>query len=97
MQVAYGQGTYLKKIIWEANICSDIIFLSPVCICLYFCGTPSLQSANLIIECPLMRYVRFSKYFCSILTNINEYEAPHTGPVLTSTKELSWHVSGLNS
>ena len=25
-----------------------------------------------------MWYVTFCKYLCSILTNINEYEAPHT-------------------
>ena len=88
LQVAYGQGTYLKKFMWEANICSDIISLPPICICLHFDGTPSSLSANLIIECPLTWYVRFSKYFCSILTNINEYEAAQTSPALVRTKEL---------
>ena len=65
MQVAYGQGTYLKKFIWEVNIRSDIFSLPPVCICSYLDGNPSPLSENLIIECPLMWYVRFSKYFCS--------------------------------
>ena len=80
---------YLKKFIWEANIRSDIISLPPVCICSHFDGTPSPLSANLIIECSLMWRVRFSKYFCSILTNIIEYKAAHKSPVLTRIKELS--------
>ena len=99
LQVVYGQGTYLKKFIWEANICGDIIYLPPVFICSHFNWNPSLLSANLIIECPLMWCVRFSKYFCSIWTNMIKYEAAHKSPVLTRTKELSWnwHVSGLEN
>ena len=86
MQVAYGQVTYLKKFIWEANICSDIISLPPVCVCSLFDGIPSPLSANLIIEISLIWCVRFSKYFCLILTNIIEYETAHKSSVLTRPK-----------
>ena len=82
-------ASYLvKKIYMGSNIRSDIIFLPPVCICSHFDETPSPLYANVIIECPLMSCVRFSKFFCSILTNM-ECEAAHKSPVLTRTKELS--------
>ena len=79
----------LKNFLWEANIHSDIMSLSPVCICSHFDGAPSLISANLIIKCPLKWNVRISKNFYSILININKYEVAHTSPVVTRAKELS--------
>ena len=36
----------------------------PVCIRLHLNAIPSPLSTNLIIECPLMWYARFSNYFC---------------------------------
>ena len=78
----------LKKIYLESNVRSDIISLPPVCICPHIDETPSPLSANVIIECRFMWCVRFSKYFCSILTNV-EHEATHKSPALTRTKELS--------
>ena len=95
-------GIYCKKLIdkvltfylfiyflREANIPSDIISLPLACICSNFDGISSPLSANLVIECPFMWCVRFSKYFCSILTNTIEYEASHKSPVLIKTKKLS--------
>ena len=53
----------LKKIIWEANIDIDIIYLPLVCICSHFDGTPSPLNADLITKCPLLWYDRTKELY----------------------------------
>lgn len=78
MQVAYGQGTKLKKIMSEGSHWHKPLIPS-VCILSYFDAhsSPSHLSANVKIECPqyiLNCYlVHLQKYLCHVSQKIAQY------------------------